>query len=168
MISRPSAKPVRARVKENCGIELHWEIKRDRGCPIDVIPGRCQRVRPYGRPDDRPPRRTVMCTCTSENPAVTVNEISGSGSSDHPGMTKERNDADHPSFRRATNKRASGCRWRPPRRCIRRCPRPICGSGMSTTAFMRRRRRLFCSIHAPFEVPFKPGTPSLGKHRSGA
>ena len=58
---------VRARVKENSGIELHWEIKRI-GIPLIVIPGRS---RERSNPESRDLQEEIPGLCLRHHPGMT-------------------------------------------------------------------------------------------------
>ena len=89
---------------------------------------------------------------------------SGSGAPRHPGMTdkSDRISCGSPFFSAAPT-RSAWSRWQPPRPCARRYPKPICGSGMSTTPCMKRIMRTLLKHSRPFEDAFKAPTPSLGR-----
>ena len=110
---------VRARVKENSGIELHWEIKRigiRQGYELKEMDQRNAMM-----------RITILFGGTNKERLVSV----ASAQALH-----------------------------------RLCRKPICGSGMSMTPCMRPSRRALLKHSRPFEEPFEPGTPSIGRHRA--
>ena len=63
--------------------------------------------------------------------------------------------------------RSAWCRWPVPRRCMRRCPTPTCGSGTSTTPCMKSKSAALLNHARPFEEPFRAARRRHLRYRNG-